>query len=294
MAREKRGYISHDMLLGYLLLSPIIVLMCVLVVFPFLASIGISLTDMRIGTAHINLIGIDNYISILSSREGWNVILNTLEYAAGALLLKTFFGLFVAQVFNYNFKGRDIVRGIAFIPYVAPMIVCGIAMRWIFDDLFGIMNYVLKSCRIIQFNIAWLAKPNTAMGTVIFTNFWKGVPFFIISFLAAMQTIPIEQYEVAQMDGAGPARRFISITLPSIMGIVLLTISLSTIWTVNDFATIYTMTGGGPLDATMTVPIYTFRQGFELLDLAKASTMSIIFLPIFLFLLYFATRKIYQ
>jgi multiple sugar transport system permease protein len=146
---------------------------------------------------------------------------------------------------------------------------------WMLNGPFGVINGVLMDFGLIERRIAWLSDPDWAMGGVILANVWRGVPFFAIAFLAAMQAIPEEIYEAAEIDGVNAWQRFAYVTLPMLRGVIAVTVLLRTVWTFNWVETIFAMTNGGPAHATTTLPMYVFEQFFRFSDVGYASALAI-------------------
>jgi ABC-type sugar transport system permease subunit len=146
-------------------------------------------------------------------------------------------------------------------PYIVPTVVIALNWRWIFNSEIGIVNHALLSIGIIGENIAWLSTPGMAMLSAILLNVWKYTPFVVICVLARLQTIPTELYDAAKVDGAGPLRRFLDITLPMLKEVLVVVIVFRTIWTFNKFEEIYLLTRGGPGTSTFNLAVYAFEEG---------------------------------
>ena len=152
----------------------------------------------------------------------------------------------MALSLNQKFKGRNIARALLMIPWTLPNIVVVYNWRWIFNSTGGIANYILKSLHITNTDIIWFGSAGLAMTTIIVANVWRGTPFFGVSILAKLQTIPKDYYEAAEIDGAGLWQKFRHITLPEVKDVTILSALMSTIWTINEFETVWLLTGGGP------------------------------------------------
>jgi ABC-type sugar transport system permease subunit len=148
---------------------------------------------------------------------------------------------------------------------------------------------ILIGLGLVHTHADFLSTRELAMPSVILATFWRGFPFWVISFLAALQTVPQEQYEAAAIDGAGAVQRFRHITLPGIRHVIILVILLSTIWTTNGFENIWILTQGGPSDATMTFPMLAYF-GLQSLQIGEASAVSVSMLPIFALLAFFVVK----
>ena len=182
---------------------------------------------------------------------------------AGQFLL----GFITAIVLNQSIISRNLFRGVLLTPWVVPTVVSALLWKWIFNQQYGMFNYILNSLGIIPNFIAWIGDPQTALFSVILANIWKGFPFHMIVLLAALQTIPTEIVEAAVIDGATALQRFRYITLPYLRYIIMIDLLISIIWTFQSFTTIWTMTEGGPITATTTLAISIYRTAFQAFDM---------------------------
>jgi len=206
-------------------------------------------------------------------------IRNTITLVFGLQSMKLILGLGIASLLNQAVRGRTIFRGLVLLPWAMPAFVAYLLWRFLFDPTQGgAFNMILGDVFGIQ--VDFLSTRELAMPSVILASFWRGFPFWVISFLAAMQGVSVEMYEAAAMDGASPWRRFWHITLPSIQHVILVVVLLSTIWTTNSFENIFLLTGGGPSNATMTFPVLAYYS-LQTYRLGEASAVSVAFLPVF-------------
>ena len=163
----------------------------------------------------------------------------------------------MALSLNLKFKGRNIARALLMIPWTLPNIVVVYNWRWIFNSTGGIANYILKSLHITNTDIIWFGSAGLGMTTIIVANVWRGTPFFGVSILAKLQTIPKDYYEAAEIDGAGLWQKFRHITLPEVKDVTILSALMSTIWTINEFETVWLLTGGGPNGTTEVMNVFS-------------------------------------
>lgn len=201
-------------------------------------------------------------------------------------------GLIIALVLNQKFYMRALVRGLVLIPWVLPSVVSALLWSWILDGTYGLLNDWLTRLHLISQNIPWLANPNTAFGAVIATNVWKGFPFFAISFLAALQGIPQNLYEAAEIDGASAWQKFWAVTLPHLKPILITSTVLRLIWTANTTDLIFTMTQGGPGYTTNVLALYTYMKAWSELDFGYSSAMAIILMIIMIIFISFYLKLI--
>jgi len=171
-------------------------------------------------------------------------------------------------------------------------IVAGVMWKWMYNDMYGVLNDVLVKMHIIRDYIPWLATENMAMLSVIIANIWKGFCLSGMFFLAGLQTIPIDLYEAAEIDGANSFKRFWKITIPQLKPVIMTTLMLTTIWTINYFPLIYTMTGGGPGYGTETIVTYIYKLGFKFMEFNKAASLSNVLFVIIFFIAFLFLRSI--
>lgn len=275
---------------AYLVNAPLILYLALILVFPMAWGLYMSLTNKMIGTKEV-FIGLQNYRRLLKTPEYLQSLKNTMVFTFFAILGKLFFGLLMALALNTDFKGRNLVRALLMIPWTLPNIVAVYNWRWIFNPSGGVANYLLKTFGIIHSDLIWFGSAGLAMISVIVANVWRGTPFFGTSILAKLQTIPGDYYEAAEIDGANMFQQFIHITLPEIKDVILLSTLMSTIWTLNEFETIWLMTGGGPNGATQVMNVYSYRTAMRSMMLGRGIAVSVLAMPILILLISALTRK---
>jgi len=278
---------------GFLFFSPALIIIGVLVGFPVVSGIWMSFFEKGALSSLMRFVGLKNYSTILQNPLFWNAFKNTIVFTGFSLFFQLVLGMAVAFLLNQNFPGRTIARGIILIPYLVPTIAATLIWKWMFNTLYGILNYSLMYLKIIDNEISWLGTQPYAMISVIFVNVWKFFPFVTICVLAGLQMIPVQLYEAAKVDGASVWRRFLHITLPHLKLILAVVIILRFIWTFNNFDLIFLLTEGGPLNSTTTVPILAYETAFRSLMMGRASGIAdLMFLfLIFVFMFY---RRIYK
>src|SRR5690606_13835497 len=185
---------------------------------------------------------------------------------------------------------RNLWRAIILIPWAVPHLVSALTWRWMYSDTNGILNALLLRAGLIDYPVPWLGSADTAMMAVILINVWKGIPFFTFSILGGLQGIDGHLYEAAAIDGANWWQQIRHIVIPSVTGVVIIATLLSTIWTFNDFQTIFIATGGGPAHATTIIPVLTYERAFWNLELGRGIAYSTAAAPLFIGLILLATR----
>ena len=258
---------------------PVLIVMLILVVWPFMTAVWISFTNKSIGR-EAEWIGLANFTQVVSSPRFGRALTNSLIFTVAALPLKFVLGMAMALALNQAFFGRNFLRAYLLIPWVLPGFVAYMTWRWFLDPLQGVANYALTDLGLITFPLEFLSSPATALPSVIVAHVWRSFPFFGVAFLAGLQNIPSEQYEAAAVDGASGWQKFLYITLPGLRHVILVVLMLSTIWTFNAFEPIYLLTGGGPADATMVYTVLAYEMGIVNMRLGEASAVPVLILPV--------------
>ena len=216
--------------------------------------------------------GFANYARVLASNEFWNALWNGFVYAMAAIVLQVVLGIGFALLLHQPFRGRSLLRGLAFLPYLLPTVVAVLTFKWMIDGSLGIVTIVMDILGLPP--IYWFETETAAMMSVILVSVWLWTPFVTTTFLAGLQTVPVQLYEAARVDGAGPIRRFFHVTLPALRPILIVIILLRGIWMFNKFDIIWLTTGGGPLGATEHLPVLAYRQAFTLFDLGSGAAIA--------------------
>ena len=281
---------KRDTKFAYAINAPLIIYLVCILVGPVLWGIYMSFTNKIIG-GDATFIGLQNYISLLQDAEYRRSILNTLVFTAISIVGKLFFGVLMALALNVEFKGRNVVRALLMIPWTLPNIVAVLNWRWIFSSTGGIANYLLKSLHLIDKDLIWFGSAGLAMATCVIATVWRGTPFFGVSILAKLQTISKDGYEAAAIDGANIWQRFRYITLPEIKDVIMLSTLMSTIWTLNEFESIWLMTGGGSNGATETMNVFSYQTAMRSMMLGKGIAVSVIAMPVLIILISLISRR---
>jgi multiple sugar transport system permease protein len=265
----------EDRRLAYLSIMPSVLLLGLLSFVPALAVARLSFQEMELGEP-ARFVGLDNYLWALASPDFLRALKNSLVWTFGSVSLEMIVGLGIALMLHRSFRLRGLARVAVLAPYLVPTVVAVLAWRFMFHDILGVLNYMLISIGIVSSPVLWLDSPNWAMFSVIMVGTWKFFPFVVIALLGILQAIPTDQYEAARIDGASAWQQFRLITLPHIMPIFLLSALLRTIWTFHKFDIIYLLTGGGPLDATTTLPVLIYLKGFVDFEFGRAAAVAIL------------------
>jgi ABC-type sugar transport system permease subunit len=285
---------GRDWALGYALTTPIIVVLFGLIAYPFGYAIWLSLNDVKIGGTP-TWVGLGNYANLLfgmQSDELLNSAFVTIKLVALALACKFVIGMVSALTLNSAIRSRNVWRGILFLPWSVPAVVAAYSWKWLFDENHGMLDLAGMQLGLITEPIQWLGDYNLALWAIIGATVWQGTPFWTMTYLAGLASIPNELYEAAQIDGAGTTQRFFFITLPNLAPLILITLMLSSMWTANGFQMIYILTNGGPANATTTFPLLAYRWGISNFDLGMGASVPLLFFPIFAVMIYFISRRL--
>jgi multiple sugar transport system permease protein len=276
---ELRGWLGPDYRLGWLFVGPIVLLVLALVAYPFGYAFYLSLTRKYVGMPPV-FVGLENYVRLAGDGFFRRAVVNSFVFTFASVGVKVLLGMAMALVLSSRIRFRSLFTGLLLIPWVAPTVVSALNFLWIYDYSLGVLNHLLvRVFRILPQGVGWLSEPGTAMASVITVNIWRGFPFFGISFLAGLKSIPAELYEAAAVDGATGVQRFRHVTLPGLKNIAIICVLLSTIWTFNDFQIVYILTKGGPGGATQVLPVFTYEIAFGAQRLGEAIAVALYMLP---------------
>ena len=256
-------------------LLPAILLFGVFTFFPFAYSLYLSLSEKVPGgtMSQVTLSGFSQYAKLFADKDFWNSLLVSCKYTFPVVFFHVLFGLLLAVGLNMKIPARSALRSIFFVPYVISMVVCAMIWRFMYSANIGLFNVFIGTLGFPQ-NIGWLTDPRYAMLGIIILSIWKYVGYHTVIYLAALQDIPKSLYESAEIDGAGPWKRFTRITCPLLSNTTWFLIIISIINTFQAFDQVYLMTQGGPLKKTDVIVYYIYRQAFQNFDMPYASAAS--------------------
>ena len=265
----------------YLYVMPVLILLLIMYGYPLIKSIIMSLQDYKLtssGSAPFN--DFANFKKMFSDTDFLLLLKNSLIYVIISVVAQFVLGLILALCLKTKFRGRGIYQSIVFLPWAFSSFVVGLMFRWSFNGEYGVVNDILMKMGIIKENVAWLGTPGLSLAVVIIAMIWMGIPFFGIMILAALQSMPDDIYEAADIDGCGMFRKFFSLTLPYIKPTIIMTVLLRTIWIFNSFDLIVIITGGGPVNYSQTLPSYMYSKAFASYDFGLASAFGVLLIVI--------------
>jgi multiple sugar transport system permease protein len=284
-------FLLRDSTLGYLFLFPALLVIVGLVAYPFASAIVMTFQAKTAG-APGRFIGLGNYRELLHSEQFLRTVFNTVVYTAVGGGIKFLLGLSMALVLNQERFCNNLFRSFLLIPWAIPTVMSALNWRWIFDDASGLINNVLVRLNLIDETISWLSNPHLAMLSVIVVVIWQGTPFFTMSFLAGLQSIPKELYEAAEIDGASVLQQFSYITLPRLQPVFVAAVMLSAILTSASIQFVLLLTNGGPSDRTMIFPVLAYNMALGGAQrLGMGATVSLFFFPVLVVFIIFLTRR---
>lgn len=258
---------------SWLFILPSLVIISSVIVYPLVRSIIMSFTDRILTYFHYSFIGLVNYAGVFRDSLFWQSLANSLQLTfwnvTGSLLI----GLGLALLLNSRVKGRNWFRGLLFLPWAVPSIVIALMFRWFYNDIYGFANHILVEYGLISQTINPLAMPDMVWPAIMLPVIWNYYPFVMLVFLSVLQSIDTHLYEAAAIDGASRWRAFLHITLPALRPAMVMIVILQALWSFSEFALVYLLTGGGPANATMTLSIYIYKQGFGAKQLGYAAAM---------------------
>lgn len=258
----------------YLFLLPGSIILGAFIFYPMLNAIWLSFTDYNMVTES-SFIGFENYKELFSDKLFWKVLGQTFLYLAVVVPILVILPIFLAILVNQQVKGISFFRSAYYVPVVTSMVVVGIMWKWVYADT-GILNYFLESIGIIDEPVHWLTSTSTSIFAVMAVTIWKGLGYYMVIYLAGLQSIPSDLYEAADIDGASKWKQIIHITIPLLMPSILIVSIMSSISAMKVFEEIYVMTGGGPLNSSKTLVFYIYQEAFEKLKMGYASAAGVI------------------
>jgi multiple sugar transport system permease protein len=280
---------QRQALWAYVFLLPSLLFFLVIVVFPVFRSLQFSLHHWPLGAAEKTYLGLENYRILLFDDEIFRKsIYNTFRFTAGKVFFTLPLALFLALLLNQSLKGRTIFRTIYFIPVVSSLVAVAFIWRWLLEPSFGLVNVLLGFVSIK--GPGWLASPAWALPGIMMMSIWRDVGFYMVIFLAGLQTIPRELYEAALVDGANAWQRFWGITLPLLNPTIVFSVVICVIYALQLFTEVFVMTGsaskvpGGPSFSTRPIVLHIYQAAFRSLEMGYASAAAfILFILILVF-----------
>lgn len=266
----------------WLFVLPAIIIVLALFVYPIISSFYFSFTNKNLIRPTYDFVGLDNYIAVLKDKGFWNAFLNSLKWTIFSLGGQLLVGFTAALALNKVKHLKGFYKTLLIIPWAFPSIVIAFSWQWILNGVYGFLPNILVQLGLCDTPPQFLTDRVLVFVVLVFINIWFGAPMIMVNVLAALQTVPQDQYEAAEIDGAKGWQTFLYITVPHIKVVTGLLVVLRTVWIFNNFDLIYLITGGGPAGATQTVPVYAYDMGWGTKLLGKSSAVTVL---LFIFLM---------
>jgi trehalose/maltose transport system permease protein len=268
---------------AWLFMAPMLVVLALVAGWPLVRTMWFGFTDANLSDLEAaEFIGLVNYYYPLTDPDWWSAVRNTLVFAGVSLTLETILGMAIALTLNAHFRGRGLLRAAVLIPWAIPTVVSAQMWNWMYHDVFGVINEMLKLAGLITEPIAWTASPDTALIAIIMVDVWKTTPFMALLLLAGLQMLPQECYESARVDGVHPIKVFFKVTLPLLKPALLVAVIFRALDALRVFDLIYVMTGNSA--DTMSMSVYARQQLVDFQDVGYGSAAaSLLFALIALF-----------
>jgi multiple sugar transport system permease protein len=289
--------LDREELLGPLFVTPALLLLLILVAYPFCMALYFALSDAFIGRPS-HWVGLRNFLHLWQSDAFRQTFQNAFVFTGAAVACKLVLGISLALLLNQQLWFKRMIRGAVLLPWVIPTALSTLGWWWMFNSLYSVVNWTGIALGLMgPPGPNWLGQKYYAMTAVVTVNVWRGLPFFAITILAGLVSIPKELYEAAEADGAGPVARFWYVTLPLLKGVLAIVVLFSTIITFSDFNIVYVLTHGGPINSTHLLATLARQVGLETGRIGEGAAISLYLFPVLVFVVYaqlkFVRREVY-
>lgn len=263
---------------AYALIAPVVAIMLLVIVFPVLDTARLSFFDATFIKPGLDapFIGFKNYFSALNDKLFWRALWITVKWTIASIVFQFALGFGLALLVNCKVRGAKVIRSLYLIPWMLPGALAALMWKWMYHGSIGLLNYVLLQSGLANEPIPWLSKPETVLWAAVLVNVWRGAPFFMIMLLGGLQTISYELYESAQIDGANFVQRFLHITIPLLRPLILTLFIYGTVGAFNFLDIVLVLTGGGPANHSLVLPLYAWRSAFFDMRIGYAATISVL------------------
>lgn len=273
---RRRGH--RQGLAGVAFIAPAFIFIALAMIWPLSLSIYKAFFETDPATREPIFVGLGNFIYFFSNSSLVKTVPITLAFVVGATVLSFVLGLLWALVLEQIRRGRGFLRAITLVPWVLPSVVTAFLWAWIFNGQFGLLNGVGTTLGLFDEDVVWLADPTTANIAIIIARTWQSMPWFVLMFIAGLQSVPPDLVEAVRVDGGGNWRVFQHVILPHLRFTILVASILGTMGNLHLFDLIYAMTGGGPAGSTSVMSLVVYQQAFEVFDLGTAAAIGVIWM----------------
>jgi multiple sugar transport system permease protein len=274
--RSQRRAAQREAIFAWTLVAPVILWLGATLVYPLVSSLALSVENVRIIGSAGRFVGLDNYLSILSASAFWLALARSVVWVLGNAVIQTVLAMAAALILEQTFPGVRVARTWIVVTWIVPTIVIVIVWRWLLSTSGGMINPLLIELGVINEPVGFFSTATSAMTSLVLINSWRWFPFIAVMLLAGLQRIPADLYEAAAIDGASRFARFRRITLPLLEPTLFVLTVIGTLLSFNVFDIVWLITGGGPADATTTLPILIYRTAFKGYRLSEAAAMSVV------------------
>lgn len=281
-----------DSRLTIVFLVPGLTCLLALTLYPVVYNIVIGFTNRSLLFPDFGFNGVANFQQVLTDPQFWHASLRTLVWTLTSVAGQLMLGLVAALALEKVTRGRTLLRLALVVPWAFPSVVLAYSWRFMLDPLYGVSNHILMMFGLIDAPISWFGDATWAMPSVVLMNIWFGFPFMMVAIIAGLQAIPRELYEAARVDGASYWQELRFITIPGLFQLIAALVVLRTIWVFNNFEFIFLATGGGPIDVTMTLPLYAFNVGWQQYNIGRMAAVSVIMILLLFAILSFYFRLV--
>ena len=287
-----RELLDREKILGPLFITPAFVLIGLLVAYPFCMALYFAMSNAFIGRPS-QFVGVANFVRLWDNDAFRQTFQNTFVFTSIAVAFKVVLGITLALLLNEQLWFKRLTRGAVLLPWVIPTALSTLGWWWMFNSLYSVVNWTGIALGIFDPpGPNWLGQKTYAMGAVIAVNVWRGLPFFAITILAGLVSIPKDLYEAAHSDGAGAWARFWYITLPMLRPVLAVVVLFSTIFTVSDFNIVYVLTRGGPINSTHLPATLSRMVGLESGRIGEGAAISLYLFPLLVFIVWVQLRYV--
>jgi len=276
--------------LGPIFVSPALILLLLLVAYPFCMALYFSVSNAFIGRPS-HFIGLTNFINLWQSDAFRQTFQNAFVFCGAAVAAKLVLGISLALLLDQQLWFKRLIRGAVLLPWVIPTALSTLGWWWMFNSLYSVVNWTGIALGIMDPpGPNWLGQKYYAMAAIIIVNIWRGLPFFAITILAGLVAIPKELYEAAEADGAGPISRFWYVTLPLLKGVLAIVVLFSTIFTFSEFNIVFVLTHGGPINSTHLFATLARQVGLETGRIGEGAAISLYLFPVLMLVVWAQLR----
>jgi putative chitobiose transport system permease protein len=261
-------------LIPYLFLIPACVVLATFVLYPALKAIYLSFTNFNM-IRQAEFVGFANYLNVWRDPFFWAALKNTLLYMVVVVPVLVIAPIFLAALVNKHIPGITFIRAAIYLPVITSLVISGLIWKWVYEEQ-GILNYVLLASGLTTDPVAFLTDPATALFSVMAVTIWSGMGYYMVIYLAGLQSIPRHLYEVAEVEGVSAWQQMIHITIPLLRPSIAVVTVMSSIAAMKVFEEVYVMTQGGPMDSTKTLVYYLYESAFSEFEMGYASAIGVV------------------